>query len=689
VTRSFWTKTIAIALGVFAVIVAVNWRYYFATPQLETGDYASYALQIHRAKHGAELYGNYSRYFFYHPGPGFFYVYASSERLLRDWLGLVPSAFNAHALAGLLLQSLFFGAALAIFAEYFRAPLFLPIALLLGAVHFGRAGDTFTSIWPPNVLSMPFLCFFTSVAAMAGGAGAFLPLVVLCGSFLVHGHVAQPLFVVPLFVSGYLSLRRSTQGGAPWRAFPAAHAAAAAILALFLLPLVIDWLGWPNDNLALIIHTLRGNSADHKSLWKSAIFLLTYFSYPLSGSIELLPWHDPGNAQVLADHPLRYLAWGAVFCFLAWRWRALAPAGDSPSARFARDAARFWLAAIGLCLVWGIIQSGPMWEFNAHFYYALLYVPLVFAAAALAAWIPRRGAPIAALVLVAGAAACGARFFRVKIPTGDATGMPLLAATQAALRADPLPAAAKILVFDHDDWGIATSVALVLDRSGLNYFVDPHRDAHEVMFGRSHALRPPYLGSDPPRSVWRFLRHADPGTGVAFVQGLRIAFAPGQLDPGRGEIAFVDGGNFEQYELAGCTTPESGDGNFTSTTLPEVEFDAIGSRAEHDVMVRLEARPYLDPPKIKAQPMELWINGAKVGDATLDHENVRATGAKLRFYAWQSVVFRVPAAQWNLSSLVRMVLKFPNARSPEQLGINADPRILGWKIQKISFGYAP
>lgn len=202
-------------LALLVLLATVNGRFYFATPYHEYGDLAVNALQIDRAKHFGELYGNYSRFEFNHPGPALFYVYAWSEALFVDLLHVCPTPHNAHALAGLAVQCFFFVLGLTIAGGWIRAPLFLPLALLFGAIHFGLAKDAFISIWPPNVLAMPFFAFAIACISLGGGRGQHLAWVVLSGSVLVHAHVAQPLFVGTLFLFAYTTFLETRESQVP------------------------------------------------------------------------------------------------------------------------------------------------------------------------------------------------------------------------------------------------------------------------------------------------------------------------------------------------------------------------------------------------------------------------------------------------------------------------------------------
>ena len=107
-------------LGLAFALGTAGFELYFRTPMLETGDTALNAIRIDNAKHLRELYGNYSRFEFSHPGPAFFYTYAAGEVLFADLLKIVPGADNAHLLTCMLLQAFFFSWAIAILASHVR-----------------------------------------------------------------------------------------------------------------------------------------------------------------------------------------------------------------------------------------------------------------------------------------------------------------------------------------------------------------------------------------------------------------------------------------------------------------------------------------------------------------------------------------------------------------------------------------
>ena len=133
-------------------LVVAGREVYFETTILETGDAAVNALQIDNAKGASEIYGNYSRFEFNHPGPAFFYIYAAGEYVFLDWLGVVPTPHNAHLLASLVVQVACFALALALIDLWIGSGAFLALALLGGLWHFSLAEGSFYSVWPPHVL---------------------------------------------------------------------------------------------------------------------------------------------------------------------------------------------------------------------------------------------------------------------------------------------------------------------------------------------------------------------------------------------------------------------------------------------------------------------------------------------------------------------------------------------------------
>lgn len=659
-----------IFLAVLAVVVAANHSFLFVTPWHEDGDFAVNALQIERAKQFNEIYGNYSRFHFNHPGPAFFYVYAAGESLFYDWLEIVPSPHNAHALAGLILQAAFFAAALGISAGWIRSRWFLPLVLLLGGIHFSLAGNVFVSIWPPHVLLMPFVCFLVAGASTAAGRAQHLPLTVLSACFLVHGHVAQSLFAVLLFLLAYgMFLFGQRAPGQtllqPVRRYRTAHLLTGLCLGLFVLPLLVDLAAGAESNFYAIARFIHAGDEPPKSLTQSLAYLLSFFAY-FHHQDHYLPALGPGNPGFIWTRAGWYPAWLAVLAMVGFTlFRLRSQDRSQPECRFLFALATLTSAGLAITILWGVNQTGPMFEFNGHFYYALLFALLLLFAAAVGRLLPERGVLTLGAVLCTGGAVALWQGNEVPDSTNDAD-YSWVAATKAAVNADPQPRTTKFLVFSHDDWGNVAKTALALKRMGGSYRVDGN---WSFMFGRYRTFNsiPPHFDLQG-MSVWRFSRRPLSGESAALTKELRIYFKPQPLNPAQFVIDCGRGGNLEQFSLFGFNTPE---GAFAWTNLPHAALQFSSLPATRDVLLSIEAEPFVALNRVKSQPMELTVNGRLMGSYDIDrHQTIRV---------------RIPVDVWNLQPVVTLALSLPNAISPQQLGLTTDPRLLGWAVYRMTF----
>ncbi|MBI3886892.1 MAG: hypothetical protein HY302_14360 [Opitutae bacterium] len=662
-----------IFLGVLALMLAANHAFLFDTPWHENGDFAVNALQIDRARHFNEVYGNYSRFHFNHPGPAFFYAYALGEFFFLDWLQIVPSPHNAHALTGVLLQAFFFTAAIVVAGGWIRYRWFLPLVLLLGGAHFGLAGNAFISIWPPHVLVMPFLCFLVAGASTAAGRARHLPLTVLSACFLVHGHVAQALFVLLLFPLAYgLFLARSRLPGQTVRELVrqhrAAHLLAGLCLVLFVLPLGIDLASGAASNLVSIVRFLHAGNEPPKSLTQSLAYLLSFFAY-FHHQDQFLPALGPGHPGFIWTRAAWYPAWLAAVALVVFTLiRLRSEERSRPECRFLFALATLTAVGLAITIPWGVIQTGPMFEFNGHFYYALVFALLMLVAAAVARLLPERGVlPIGAILCAGGAAAL---WHGNRTPDSAVSAdSSWVEATQAALRADPQPNATKYLVFSHDDWGDVARTALALKRAGGSYRVDGN---WSFMFGRYRTFRPapPDFGLQG-MSVWRFSHRQLPGRSVALAKDFNVYFDPVPLNPAHFVIDCSRGGNLEDFSLFGFNTP---DGDFSWTNLPDAALQFSAPRTARDILFSLKAEPFVATGRIRSQPMALTVNGRKIAAFDLDR--------------LQTLTARIPAEVWNLRPVITVVLSFPKAESPLHLALSTDPRLLGWAVHQMTFDQA-
>jgi hypothetical protein len=669
--RTTLALTLAIWVGVVVALGAARVTQYFNTPQLEYGDIAVNAMQIENAKYFKELYGNYSRFEFNHPGPAFFYVYAAGEWILSDGLGLVPSPGNAHLVAALFLQSLFFAGALALFSVHLPATRWLPFALLAAALFFGFVGDAFVSIWPPHVLLMPFLCFLVACTSVAAGRHDHLPWVVVSGGFLFHGHVAQPLFVGGL---GGLALAtvwwRERQPGT-WRlgaTFIGTHRRvrwiSAALAAMFLLPLLIDLLTkGTRGNVATILGTFSANSSDKPSLLQSLLYFLSFGSSTREQD-ALFTELGPQSWAFFAERRGLYLTLATLFCVplgLLFRWPHRFAHDEH---RFLRTCYAFLGATVLLCLFWGRSQAGGMHHFNGFFYYAIYFFGLLLGLAILTRLIDRVLPPPLATALICCAAILATWVFRTPRFSEEESGLALRQGIEAALAADPAPGP-KLLRFEHHVWPAAASVALDLKRRGIGVYMTPW---WTFMFGSRHEET--RLGPAPETtgSVW-WVTVSETGNGHPLTNEVSLFTQPGAIDPSGTRLRFSRSANGFRYLVSGLTV-----GNLDAawTDLPRLTFKFKPLPAPGDVRIEWDAQSNVQAKgEVREQTADVLFNGVLLGQPSVI---TRTT---------VSVV--VPQTLWNTTEDAVLELRFPEAqpfRTPKRPGYQ---NWRAWGIWEVGF----
>ena len=358
----FSRVSVAVAIILITSIYVVpNASFFFHGNQIEFGDFADNALRITNAKHFAEIHGNHSRWGFYHPGPAFWYLYAAGEYLFHDWLG-VSSPHAAHVLIGIVFQ-----VACAVAAMFYVAQktslTVVPIAIALLFVHWNSMLGAPNSIWPPHVLFGPFLLLIAFGAGVASGDVKFLPIVIFAGGMLLHGHVAQPLFVIPL---GCLALISVVRGGE----YKNAHLAISAlILAVFVLPIMVDALRGSDSNIATIFHHIKTHAGDHHTLSQGIGYFLSFFLYEAKQNI-VQESATFSLTSYLWTHPTLWL----VIALIA----ACALTPLTRAASFLKCYSTFVTISVVLSTAWGAMQDGEMYNFNGNFIYAVVYLLYLF-----------------------------------------------------------------------------------------------------------------------------------------------------------------------------------------------------------------------------------------------------------------------------------------------------------------------
>jgi hypothetical protein len=435
----------------------------------ESGDFALNGLQIENANRFHELHGNYSRWGFNHPGPAFFYVYAAGEQLFYRWTGLVNSPHQAHILAGIALQASFLGlgiAGLSLLSKFRWPMLFIAVMML----HFAIAGRSIACVWMPNALLAPTFALYPLAASIAMGFTALLPAFLVTCGFLLAGHVAQPLFVLPI-ASVSLSLwgirlfkeKSFTRLTGPM-------VASVAVVLVFAIPAFFDVIRGNESNISRIWSFLMRSSEDQKTWWQAVAYFSTFFMY------------DPVPEKTLAtlqfNEFTQAVLRSALIATLSVSFVVLAWIKNGHAQTESKCLGLLLLFGFVLCIQWGRMQSGEMYAYNSFFFYSLIILtvsPVVLA-------VDMRGARMFGklwLILPVGIAALA---YNLTAPLDSVLqGYKVLTPNlQSLLKHQESPDVVR-LTFRHEDWPRAAAVALALARSSVAFEVD---EGWGFMFGR-------------------------------------------------------------------------------------------------------------------------------------------------------------------------------------------------------------
>jgi hypothetical protein len=465
--------------AVFLLALLLLNRDLFRHPSYEWGDYAANAIQIQNAKHFHELLGNYSRWGFHHPGPGFFYLFAAGELVFHNWLHMVPEAMNAYILTILLANVAALFASIWVVAQHTRSALFLPAAILSSLVFIHVIDRTLFlidtsqnsipqtalgSVWMPYVVLFGFLFYMLSCAALACGNIRYLPGATFAGLMLLHAHVAQVLFVGVLAVMAAASWiwRGRCEGSLPARLKLCRREllVSAGLVMVFATPIVTELIAHKPNNLHAIRKYMHEQPAFSNSLAQALGYELGFYTFLRDPEVVLVQPSPKLLARAMAEpYVVKYWMFVAVLVglliALRVRGRRLA---DSP---FVCYMALELVVVSILFLYWAMKMAGGMANFNGYFYYSVQLLGLFAICSVIVDSIPTGGARLqsasfamaCALPLLIFAAP---HSFKVDLRGGEeANRIALAAAGRAAMLQ---------LVFDHDDWPTAVGIASRLKR---------------------------------------------------------------------------------------------------------------------------------------------------------------------------------------------------------------------------------
>lgn len=646
------------------------WQFIFGPTVLESGDFAANGLQINDAKHASEWLGNYSRWGFNHPGPLFFYIYALGEWVLLNLLKVVNSPHQAHVAAGILLQASFVAAAASVCARirhatYPALSMLISVLVVASLTHWA-----INSIWAPHVLFGSVLLLIASAVGAYGGDRYSLVLLVLASCFCVHGHVAQPILVGPVFLLATFGFVRETARTRQYRRAWKAALVCIAIVAIAVTPILLDAFLSPRSNLLYILDYLRSDHGATPTWSIAAQYLMGFWWF--DGSPESHIMTTIGiSASAKRGLLVASLTLAAIFA-LSWWSRKLSRKTDSAekvaeyeaSITFLRQALIFSFLGFACSLIWSKRITGGMYEFNAFFVYALIAVVFYVAIDLLFYCIERIGSRDVASFAAVATVALVFAYRPLQEP---------FSAQETYLRPQPVlewgsghpPGRAVVLSFDGaEQWPAATALALDLARAGVPYYVAPDWG---FLFGRDRVLRTDALTPTTMPMIVRVRQDAIPEkrrplTAAAFassadLQPLAVAGSSVGVSAAmrNGALAAV-----------GISEP-TGDFVFTLGNIGMMQFRRPEPWTKDGVVV-LGVEPFLGA-DVTSQRLRLYsVNGKKFERSLSGPEQINIQ----------------PVCNALVCSVM---IETPDAFSPASKGIGADGRTLGFKL--VSIGLLP
>jgi hypothetical protein len=540
----------------------------------------------------------------------------------------------------------------------------------IALVHFSFVPGAFTRIWPPLVLMMPFALFVVAAASVASGRTGHLVWLALSAGFLLHGHVAQFLFVGVMLTAaaGIMLLRRLRGGSQPPPTRPQILIIA-LIATLTVLPWIIDATRGRESNIFDVwLHMKQSANDPLRPGWLVSLAdTCSYFCYCTRQN----DWFSPGASLTLLQF-VRAYAFGIGAALIAisscgyvlWRGRRR----QVPSALFQRNLAGMCALAALLCVVWAHRQDGGVAYFNSLFIFGLMMAIWVIPGlsiaddATAAATAPILGA------LFASFAIAGSRYGRIPdFMESGSLGQEAAQKVPHWLSNEAHPGRPKLIIFSHDDWGEAVAVAAALNRLGIAFYV-PESDSGiwKEMFGDDHVLQSleesRALG---PFSWWRpaLGRRDEP----------RLVSELGDDSAGHEPSRFpFDFDLLHPRESFGLSKPEA-EMTWTESRVVLMRVWSEPARSDVRITFRASALPFVHG---FSQRVRIMVNGTLLPEFVV---------SRLSTYS-----VTVPKGSWNAGAspgLVDLEWGLPDSYRLEALPKSKDPeaRLLGICLYSLKF----
>lgn len=659
-----WIVFTAITILLAVYGIAEVHTYIFGPAYLETGDYAANALQIIDAGHFHDIYGNYSRWGFNHPGPFFFYAYSFGETLFLHWFKLVQSPDQAHVLIGIIIQSACLAWAAAEFARLTR---FINIVVFVAVAAFvlPHTQVALSSIWPPHVLFGPYFALIVSCVSLGLGNARALIAAVLMTCILCHGHVAQPLMTIPILGVALICYVRHTQSASgrlvqTFFAIRVQLIVSAIIVAIFLIPIIIDLLRCPDCNAYRILNYLHADG-EARPNWRQAInYVASFFIFDHTPEVISNIPHIPLITRRVV---IALLCTGALILLPGVMRKRIEPRQFLAL----RMMTLFIAVAMLLSLIWAKRITGELFEFNAFFIYAILLATYLTICATLLAPVRGKRSSQVGFVLVIATVAILVKGPELNAPSGQSA----LKDPQSPLNGTKFLA---LLTKQDDEIWPRTGIdvlALWLSRQNIPFMVPNNL---VFLFGWNHALNVKDLvASKLPLQIWYASNASWVPAGQTFDPSrfCRITSLTPSADVDL-SLSTLDELR-RSCKLTAFGLPFTGPDPWIWTSGKLVVLQFGSKHAIEPVNLDLDVVPFLGDGKLQKQHLELYVNGSEVTAMDI------ATERKL--------AVAVSPTIWNSSKITTIIAVLPDAASPAELGISPDSRRLGLGLRSLNIDY--
>jgi hypothetical protein len=464
---------------------------------LASGDVATILLQVDNARHFRELLGNYSRWHFHHPGPGFMYLLALGDLSLRDVLRVAPGPLNSATLTLLLIYTCFLFGSIWLLQQHSESPWFLPTAVaaslwFIYVIDRTFPGSASGAVWMPYPPLFCFLFFMTACASLAVGKSKCLPLVAASGMLLIHAHVIQTIFVAILssaaLVIWLVPEVRITGVGATINKHRVSLIISLGIVVAFAFPILLEAALHHPNNLDDIRSYMQTHPGPQNSWLTSIKYVASFVAFIPDPEVVLSnPAAHLLSRATARPYVLTYWAFFVVLLGLA----AGRCARTERVPHFIKYIVCEIVCVTILVTYWARKIAGGLYNFNAYFFFAtFLLGSFVLLSFLLSRQSRRRGnlwSLIVACVLPFVMLGAPREFMALQggaHPEGNETQARNITGIVSAL---PLDTKTLRIRWDRtDEWPIAAGVASWLQQRRRPFCVS---DNWGFVFGRQHVCR--------------------------------------------------------------------------------------------------------------------------------------------------------------------------------------------------------